>query len=272
MAEAFHEKVVILTGASSGIGRDLAYLLAEQGAWLALAARDLGRLQAVADECLQRGQAVGCRTIVVQTDVADETQCRRLVAQTVNQYGRIDTLINNAGQTLWARFEDFSDLKPFEKVMQVNYFGSVYCTSAALPYLKRTRGQIVVVASLSGRTGVPLRSGYAASKHALVGFFESLRIELVEDQVAVTIVYPDFVTTETHQRAFGADGKPLGKSPVKGNKVMSSEECARLIVQAASKRKRDAILSLRGRVGQWIKLIAPGMLDRVALRAIDRGK
>jgi short-subunit dehydrogenase len=268
----FFEKVVILTGASSGIGCQLAYQLAEQGAWLSLAARDLGRLQAVADECQQRGQPAGCRTFVIQTDVTDEVQCRRLIAQTVNQYGRIDTLINNAGQTMWAEFDALKDLKPLEIIMQVNYFGSVYCTAAALPYLKRSRGQIVVVASLSGKTGVPLRSGYAASKHAQVGFFESLRIELEEEHVTVTIVYPDFVSTETHQRAFGADGKPLGKSPVQGGKVMSAEECARLIIEAAGGRKREVILSLRGKLGQWIKLIAPSLTDRIARRAIDQGK
>ena len=268
----FHEKVVILTGASRGIGRQLAYQLAEQGAWLSLAARDQERLQVVAHECQQRGQAAGCRAMVIQTDVADEVQCRRLVAQTVNQYGRIDALINNAGQTMWARFDALNDLKPLEAVMQVNYFGSVYCTDAALPYLKRSHGQIVVVDSLSGKTGVPLRSGYAASKHALVGFFESLRIELIEHDVAVTIIYPDFVATETHRRAFGADGKPLGESPVQPGKVMSADECARRIIWAAGNRQRQAILSLRGVIGQWIKLVAPGLTDRIALRAIERGQ
>ena len=268
----FKEKVVILTGASSGIGRQLAYQLAEQGAWLSLAGRDLERLQTVAAECQQRGQAAGCRTLVIQTDVADETQCRRLIAQTVNQYGRIDVLVNNAGQTMWARFDALKDLEPLEKVMQVNYFGSIYCTAAALPYLKRSRGQIVVVSSLAGKTGVPLRSGYAASKHALVGFFESLRIELTQDQVAVTMIYPDFVASETHQRAFGANGQPLGESPVRRGKVMTADECARLILKAAGDRKREAILSLRGKIGQWIKLVAPALIDRIARRAIERGQ
>ena len=268
----FFEKAVILTGASSGIGRQLAYQLAAQGAWLSLAARDLERLQTVQAECERRGQAAGCRTLVVQTDVADEIQCRRLIAQTVNCFGRLDGLVNNAGQTLWARFDALSDLRPLEKVMQVNYFGSVYCTAAALPYLKRSHGQILVVSSLSGKTGVPLRSGYAASKHALVGFFDSLRIELERDQVSVTIVYPDFVATETHQRAYGADGKPLGKSPVQGIKVMAADECARLILKAAAGRRRESILSRRGKVGQWLQLIAPGLVARIARRAIDQGK
>jgi short-subunit dehydrogenase len=273
MAHApFHEKVVVLTGASSGIGRELAYQLAEQGAWLALAARNLERLQAVEGECQQRGQTAGCRTLVVQTDVADEIQCRRLIALTVNQYGRIDALINNAGLTMWARFDALSDLKPLETIMQVNYFGSVYCTTAALPYLKRSQGQIVVVSSLSGKAGVPLRSGYAASKHALVGFFDSLRIELEGQRVSVTIVYPDYVATETRKRAFGADGKPLGESPVQEGVIMTAETCARLILKAAAHHRREAILSLRGRIGQWIKLAAPVLTDRIARRAVDRGK
>jgi short-subunit dehydrogenase len=268
----FFEKAVVLTGASSGIGRELACQLADQGAWLALAGRNLERLQAVEAECRQRGQSAGSRSLVVQTDVADETQCRRLIALAVNQFGRIDTLINNAGLTMWARFDAIRDMEPLETIMQVNYFGSVYCTSAALPYLKRSLGQIVVVSSLSGKTGVPLRSGYAASKHALVGFFDSLRIELEDEGVSVTIVSPDFVATETRERAFGADGKPLGKSPVQEGKVMPADTCARLILKAAAGRRREAILSRRGKIGQWIKLAAPGLIDRIARRAVARGK
>jgi len=119
---------------------------------------------------------------------------------------------------------------------------------------------------------VPTRSGYAASKHVIVGFFDSLRIELAGSGVSVTIVYPDFVATKTRQRAFGPDGKPPGESPVQEGQVMTAEECARLIVKAAARRQREEVMGLRNKVGLWIKLIAPGLVDRIALRAIQRGR
>jgi short-subunit dehydrogenase len=268
MTDTFRENVVIVTGASSGIGRALSVQLAGQGAWLALAARDQERLEEVAEECRQAGG----RAFVIPTDVAEREQCERLVNVTVAGYRRVDTLINNAGISMWARFEDMQDLAPLEHIMRVNFLGSMYCTYAALPHLKQTRGRIVVVSSLAGKTGVPLRSGYAASKHALVGFFDTLRIELQPYGVSVTLIYPDFVQSETHRRAYGADGRPLGKSPLQEGKVMTAEECARRILQAAADRKREEIMGMRGKLGQWLKLIAPGLVDRIAQRAIRRGR
>ena len=264
----FRQNVVVITGASSGIGRALALQLAEQSAWLALAARDRQRLEQVAQLCREGGG----RAIVVETDVSQQAHCERLIERTLQEFGRVDTLVNNAGVTMWARFDELQDLAPLERIMQVNYFGSLYCTYAALPHLKQTRGRIVAVSSLTGKTGVPTRSGYAASKHAMVGFFDSLRIELAGSGVSVTIVYPDFVATETRQRAFGPDGKPLGQSPVLEGQVMTADECARLIVRAAARRKREEVMGLRGKVGQWIKLIAPGLVDRIAMKAIRRGR
>lgn len=270
MAEIFHENVVILTGASSGIGRELALQLADQGAWLSLAARDAGRLERVAAECRERRPQA--RTLIVPTDVSQEAACRRLVERTLEEYGRLDTLINNAGITQWARFDEMQTLAPFEQVMQVNYFGSLYCTYYALPYLKRNQGRIVAVSSLAGKTGVPARSGYAASKHAVTGFFDTLRIELTGSGVSVTVTYPDFVKSETRTRALGPDGRPLGESPVREGEVMSAETCARMILQAAAGRQREQIQTLRGRLGQWLKLAAPGLVDRIAQRAIQRGR
>jgi len=264
----FHENVVIITGASSGIGKALALQLADQGAWLALAARRIVLLQSVADECQRRGG----KAIAIQTDVSDPVQCAGLVQKTATKYGRIDTLINNAGQTMWSRFEDLQDLTALQSVMQVNYFGSMYCTYYALSYLKKTKGRIVVVSSLTGNTGVPTRSGYAASKHALVGFFDSLRIEMSADGISVTLVYPDFVATQTRERAYGSDGKPLGVSPVQEGKVMTADECARIILKASSRRRREVIMGLRGKVGQYIRLFFPGLIDKMANRAIQRGR
>jgi short-subunit dehydrogenase len=262
------ENVVILTGASSGIGRAVALQLAGQGAWLSLAARDEGRLAEVAAECRQRGT----RAIGVKTDVAVDGDCRNLIERTVGEYGRIDTLINNAGISMWTPFDQVQDLSILDNIMRVNYLGAVYCTHYALPHLKQTRGRIVAVSSLAGKNGVPTRSGYAASKHAMVGFFDSLRIELMETGVSVTVIYPGFVTSEIRERAYGADGRPLGKSPVREAEVMSAEECALIMVRAIARRKREEVMTLRGKLGLWLKLIAPGLVDKVARKAIEEGK
>lgn len=264
----FTENAVLLTGASRGIGEALAYQLAGQGAWLALAGRDRARLERVAAECTARGG----RAFWQIADVADAEQCRALVEAAEAQYGRIDTLINNAGITMWARFEEVQDLSIFGKIMEVNYLGSVYCTSYALPYLKASHGRIVAVSSLTGKAGVPTRSGYAASKHALAGFFDTLRIELAPYGVSVTTVYPGFVGTRVRERALGPDGQPLGWSPVQEERVMSAETCARLILRAAARRRREEVMTLRGKLGQWLKLILPGLVDRMAARAIETGK
>lgn len=264
----FQDNVVIITGASSGIGRELALQLAEQGALLSLAARNKEQLDAVANLCRQRGG----EALVVPTDVTEQSQCQKLIEQTVAEYGRIDTLINNAGMTMWAHLDELQYVTCLEQIMQVNYFGSVYCTYHALPHLKKSQGRIVGVSSLAGKTGVPARTGYAASKHAMAGFFDSLRIELQDEGVSVTVVYPGFVVTEAHRRALGPDCQPLRVSPLQESKVMAVETCARIIIKAAAKRKRQEVMTLRGKIGLWLKLISPGIPDRIAKRAIDQGR
>lgn len=267
-APVFQNAVVIITGASSGIGRELAVQLAGQGAKLALAARNAAKLDRVCADC----RAAGGEALAVPTDVADPAQCRALVETTSSHYGRIDMLVNNAGITMWAQVAEVQDLTIFEKIMRVNYLGSVYCTYFALPYLKQTRGRIVGISSLTGKAGVPTRSGYAASKHAMVGFFDSLRIELGGTGVTITMVYPGFVATGVQARAFDANGKPLGRMPLQMDKIMPTETCARIIIKAAERRKREEVMTLRGKLGQWIKLIAPGLVDRIARNAIEEGR
>jgi short-subunit dehydrogenase len=265
---AFRDNVVVLTGASRGIGREMALQLAGQGARLALSARDAAGLESVAAECRARGG----EAVAIPADVAEEPQCAALIARTVEAFGRIDTLINNAGISMWALFEEVTDLSIFEKILKINFLGSVYCTSYALPHLKKTRGRLVAVSSLTGKTGVPTRSGYAASKHAMHGFFDTLRIELAGSGVTVTIACPDFVATEIRERAFGPDGRPLGESPVHESRVMTAETCARLILQGAARRERELILSGRGKLGLWLKLLAPSVVDRIARKAIAEGR
>jgi short-subunit dehydrogenase len=173
---------------------------------------------------------------------------------------------------MWARFDELHELSGLARIMQVNYFGAVYCTHAALPHLKRTRGRLVGVSSLTGKTGVPTRTGYAASKHAMAGFFDSLRIELADDGVTVTMIYPGFVATGVRRHAVGPDGRPLGRSPVQEGAVMTADACAARIVRAMERREREVVMTARGRIGQWLKLVAPGLTDRIARRAIERGR
>jgi short-subunit dehydrogenase len=262
------DNVVAITGASKGIGAELARQLAAKGAKLVLAARDEEELEAVAEDCRKAGASV----VVVKADVAVERDCQAIVAGAVLAFGRLDTLVNNAGMSMWARFEDIEDMSILERIMQVNYMGSVYCTRHALPHLRETRGRIVAVASLAGLVGVPTRTGYSASKHAMRGFFDSLRIELDDSGITVTMIYPGFVSTGIRENAAGPDGKPILVSPVKEGEVMSVEDCARRIVKAIEGREREVIMTARGKIGLWLKLVAPSLIDRLAKRAIEQGR
>jgi short-subunit dehydrogenase len=261
---AFTGKTVLITGASEGIGRALALALAAERPRLALNARNAARLADAAQECAARGAEV----LVLPGDVSRPEDCAALVAKTVARFGSLDVLVNNAGVTMWSRFDAISDLSVFGRLLAINYLGAVYTTAAALPALKTARGLIVAVASLAGLTGVPERTAYAASKHAMVGFFESLRIELTGSGVDVTIVAPDFVVSEIHRRAIGPDGAPLGKTPMQESRIMTAEDCARLITGAMRRRDRLLITSVRGQIGRWARLIVPATVDRIAARAI----
>lgn len=265
---AYAGKSVVLTGASSGIGRALALALAEQGPKLTLVARDEARLREAAAECERRGATA----TVVAADLTAKEAAGRVVDAAISAYGGLDALVNNAGSGMMARFDEMTDLAVFESLMRVNYLACVYLTHRALPHLKRSRGQIVVMASLAGFTGVPTRTAYAASKHAVIGFFDSLRVELAGSGVDVTVIAPDFVVSEIHRRSIGADGRPLGQSPMQESKIMTAEECAALTVRAMERRQRLAVLSARGRWGRIVRLFAPGLIDRIAARAVREGK
>jgi short-subunit dehydrogenase len=255
---------IILTGASEGIGRALALELAARGARIALAARDRERLESLAQECRGRGG----EALAVPTDITNQQDLEWLVAETAKTFGGIDMVVHNAGITMWSRFDALKDLDIFERLIEVNYLAPVRLTSLTLPHLRESRGLIVAIASLAGLTGVPERSGYAASKHAMVGFFDSLRIELAGTGVDVTVVAPDFVASQIHKRAIGPDGEPLGASPMMQSKIMTAEECARRIAGAMERRQRMLLMSARGKLGRWLKLLAPSVIDRLAARAI----
>ncbi len=264
----FRDNVVVITGGSSGIGREMARQLALQGAKLALAARDKSLLEEAVTEC----RSIGAEAIAVPMDVSSKQQCFELIDAALSAFGRIDTLVNNAGISMHSRFDELNDLNAVDRIIQVNLLGSIYCTHFALPHLKKTRGRLVAVSSVTGKAGVPTRSVYAASKHGMAGFFDSLRIELAPEGVSVTVVYPGFVATEIAQRAIGPDGNVLGERPVHDTEVMPVNECARIIIEAAARRDRERLMSLNARLGLIIKPIAPKLVDKMAERAIRRGR
>jgi short-subunit dehydrogenase len=257
-AEPFHDKAVIITGASSGIGAALALKLANQGANVALAARRPDRLEQVAAACRQSGGEV----LAVPTDVTSEAQCRSLVEETIQKFGCLDMLVNNAGIAAIALLEDFPDLTLFKHCMEVNFYGAVHCTYHAIPYLKQSRGRIVAISSLGGKAALPYNTPYIASKFAMHGFFDSLRMELRQSGVSVTLICPSWVATGFHEAQMDKNGIPRGPRgrAVYSKRTMTAEHCAEIILKAASKRRREVLMG-PGYLAAWLKLIAPGLLD-----------
>ena len=264
--DSFEGKAIVLTGASEGIGRALALALASARARLVLAARNAERLASLAQECIARGAEVLC----VPTDVSQRADCTALIDAALARFGTIDVLLHNAGSTMWSRLDQLEDPGLLERLMRTNYLGAAWITWRALPALVAARGRIVAVSSMAGLVGVPTRTGYSASKHAMFGFFDSLRIELADQGVSVTIVAPDFVRSEIHRRAIGPDGKPLGMSPMQEAKIMTADECAAIFLRATLQRRRLALTSSRARLLRWLKLFAPKLVDILAARAIRR--
>ena len=260
-------KVIIITGSSDGIGAEMARQLARReraNVALVLAARNAGMLEHVAAEC----RAAGAQTLVLPTDVSVQAQCEALIAATVAQFGRIDILVNNAGRSAHALLEEVTDLSWYEQLMRINLWGSVWCTHAALPHLKQSRGSVVAVSSLAGLVGVPGRTAYSATKFAMGGFFEALRAELKRSGVSVTLAYPGVVATQIRHHGFNAAGGMLGHSSLKEDKAMPVEECARLIIDGMLARRREVVMSAKGKLGRWLKLIAPGLVENMALAAL----
>lgn len=260
---AFRDQVVIITGASAGIGRALALQLAGQGARVVLAARRADRLEQLASDC----RALGGQALAVPTDVADEAQCQALVARTIDSFGRLDMLVNNAGLAASALFDEFPDLTLFRLTMDVNFYGAVYCTYYALPHLKQSRGRIVAVSSLGGKSAIPYNTPYCASKYALHGFYDSLRMELHQSGVSATVVCPWWVATEFHTAQLNKDGVPRGETRGRDmytKRTMSAERCAQIVLAAAARRRREVVMGPGALL--LLKAIAPGLLDWLAMK------
>ena len=250
-------KVVVITGASSGIGRALAKEFASLGAKLALAARRTELLEKLQDELF------GTEIFILKTDVSSENDCRILMDETIKRFGKIDVLINNAGISMRASFEDV-DLKVIHQLMDVNFYGTVYCTKYALPHLLKTKGSLVGVISIAGYVGLPGRTGYSASKFAVRGFLDTIRIENLKKGLHVLVAAPGFTASEIRQVALTNDGSQQGETPRDESKMMSADECARHIVRAIKNRKRTLTLTfIEGKLTVFLGKFFPALLDKL---------
>lgn len=241
------DKVVVITGASSGIGKALAEKYAKEGFKLVLAARRLERLEALKE------RLSNVEVLPVQTDVTSEEDCKQLVEKAVAHFGKIDILINNAGISMRASIEDL-DTEVLRQVMDVNYWGTVYCTKHALPHIIKQKGSVVGVISTGGYIGLPGRTGYSASKFAVRGFLDTLRVEYLRSGLHVLVVAPGFTASEIRETALVADGSQQGKTPRNENKMMSAERCAAIMYRVIKNRRRKMIVSFWD--GKVIVLIA----------------
>lgn len=254
------DKVVIVTGASSGIGRACALDLVKHGALVTLASRSEQALCDIADEVDPSGR----RTLVVPTDVTDVDQCRRMVEETVAYFGRVDVLVNNAGISMRASFSEL-DLDVMHKLMNVNFWGTVYSTKAALPYLLKSKGTIVGVTSVAGYLGLPWRTGYSASKYAMRGFLDTIRTEYLHSGLKVFVIAPGFTASNIRYKALTADGSEQGESPRNEGKMMSAEKVACEIRKGICRGTREKVLTLiEGKLAVFLNKWCPSLVDRLA--------
>jgi len=252
------DKVIIITGATSGIGKALAYECASRGAWLTISARNHEKLMEVSEDLLR----TGIHVLPVKADVSVEEECRELIRKTVEEYGRIDVFINNAGITMRALFEEV-DLNVLRKLMDTNFWGTVYCSKFALPYLLESKGSLVGVSSIAGFKGLPGRTGYSSSKFAIQGLLEVIRIENRKKGLHVLITAPGFTASNIRNVALSKDGSQQGETPLDESKLMRAETVARKIADAIEKRKRTLILTTQGKMTVLLNKFLPSFMDKM---------
>jgi short-subunit dehydrogenase len=252
------DRVIIITGASSGIGEALAQRFAMLGAKVVIAARNFEKLNKLADELKKNASDV----LAVKTDVSNESDCRNLINETVIKFGKIDILINNAGISMRALFEK-TDLNVIRRLMDVNFWGTVYCTKFALPHLLESKGSVVGVSSIAGYKGLPGRAGYSASKFAMHGFLEVLRIENMKKGLHVLIACPGFTASNIRNTALAADGTMQGESPREEDKMMSADEVALHIIKAIQKKKERLTLTTQGKLTVVLNKFFPKFMDKM---------
>lgn len=259
-------KVVIVTGASSGIGEALVQELAGRGAKIVAAARSIDKL----NEMCKKYSDSGVEFLPVQTDVTNEIDCENLITRTIQRFGRIDVLINNAGISMRAMLTD-TDLSVLHKLMDVNFWGTVNCTKFALPYLLETKGSLVGVISIAGYVGLPARTGYAASKFAVRGFLDTIRIEYLRKGLHVLVAAPGFTASNIRKTALTADGSQQGETPRNEEKMMSAERCAEIIVKGIIKKKRSIVMTfVEGKLTVFLSKWWPSLLDKLCLSHMSK--
>jgi short-subunit dehydrogenase len=262
-----NDKVVIVTGASSGIGRACAEEFARHGARLVLAARSIEKLKQVEYEI----RHTGGRAISVKTNVSNIDDCKKMVAAAVEEYGAIDILVNNAGISMRATFEEM-ELDVIRELMDTNFYGTVYCTKFALPYLLKQKGTVIGISSISGLAPLPGRTAYTASKHAMDGFLNSLRQENRRKGLNVLVVHPGFTESNIRNVALNSKGEPQEESPRNESRMMSSNKVAQHIIRAIRKRNRDLVLTPEGKMVVWLHKNFPGIADRIILNELSKEK
>lgn len=258
-------KVVIITGASSGIGLATAFEFARRGAKVVMAARSLEKMNTYADTVKQLGGDV----LTVKADVGKEEDCRNLIETTVREFGKIDILINNAGVSMRALFEDLK-MEVFRRVMETNFWGTVYCTRYALPYIIKEQGSVVAVSSITGYAPLPARSAYAASKYAIHGFMETLRMEMKRKGVHVMVAAPGFTASNIRNAALNAEGHAQGESPRDEKKMMSAEEVACHIVNGVIDRRRRLLLTTLGKMTVLCYRLFPVFTENMMYRQMAK--
>jgi len=262
--EYFRDKVVIVTGASSGIGLASARLFGSLGAKVVMAARSIDKLRELAPSV-----AGPDKVLCLRTDVTKEDDCRAMVEAAVERFGRIDVLVNNAGISMRAMFKDL-DLKVLRSLMDVNFWGTVQCTKHALPHLLESRGSVVGVISIAGYSALPARTGYSSSKYAVRGFLDTLRIEHLHDGLNVLVFAPGYTSSNVRNAALTADGRPQGETPLDEDKLMSAEAVALKLAKALARRRSAVTLTPLGRATVWAHRLFPRLTDKLTYKYISR--
>lgn len=265
MNQYFKDKVVVVTGGTDGIGKALVSALLGEGAKVATCGRSQDRLY----DLQSTHPSLPLHTLVA--DVSREHDCQRFIDSTVQVYGGIDILINNAGISMRGLFKDL-DVDVIRKLMDVNFYGSVYCTKLALPHIIKAKGTIVGVSSIAGYRGLPGRTGYSSSKFALQGFLESLRVELMDDDVHVMWVSPGFTSSGIRDRALDDSGQTQKENPMDEGKMMPAEECAQHLLKAIRQKKRTLVLTMTGKETVFLNKFLPALADKLVHRFYFKDK
>ena len=260
-------KVVLITGASSGIGLALSWVAAKNNCNLMLTGRNQDALDNLKIEIHNRFP--NSQVQILAGDISNEPFCHDLIKNCIQHFNKIDVLINNAGMSMRGLLND-TDLSVLKRLMDVNFWGAVYLTKYALPYLLQSQGSVIGVSSIAGFKGLPARTGYSSSKFALQGFLESLRNENYKTGLHVLIACPGYTESNIRKTALNANGEIQGETPLNESKLMSAEEVAEKIWQAYEKKSWYIIMTLQGKLAVWINKLWPRLADWLTYRVISK--